>query len=198
MADFSINAHERTVTGKKVSNLRNAGNVPGTIYGPKTAPMTVQFDYRELDSTLRSAGSTNIIDVNYSGGSVRVVARDVQRDIIKGTIKHVDFFAVDENSKIRAQIPVVLTGESPIVATRKAILIAGANSIRIETLPRDLINRIEVDLSKLTAIGSTIYVKDLTVPEGILILSDGEEIVAKALQTGAQRAAEALSEDEES
>lgn len=188
MADYSINAQTRTVIGKKVSTVRTAGNVPGTIYGPKTPAISVQFDYRELETTLRTAGSTNIIDVNYDGTAIRVLARDVQRDIIKGTIKHVDFFAVDENSKIRAEIPVMLIGESPIIATRKAILIAGTSSVRIESLPRDLVNKIEIDLSALTAIGSTIYVKDLKVGAGIVILNDGEEIVAKALQTGAQRA----------
>jgi large subunit ribosomal protein L25 len=188
VADYSINADARTVIGKKVSTLRNAGNVPGTIYGPKTAPLNVQFGYKELDSTLRQAGSTNIIDVKVNGENIRVVARDVQRDVLKGNILHVDFFAVDENSKIRAEIPVLLKGESPIIATRKAILLAGTSTVRIEVFPRDLINKIEVDLAPLTAIGSTIYVKDLKVAEGITILNDGEEMVAKALQTGAQRA----------
>ncbi len=83
----------------------------------------------------------------------------------------------------------MLTGESPIISSRKAILMAGTSTIRIEVLPSDLVNRIEVDLSPLTAIGSTIYVKDLKVSDRITILNDGDEIVAKAIQTGAQRAA---------
>lgn len=188
MSEFTINAVTRTVTGKKVSTVRNAGRVPATIYGPKLAPVNVSFEYRELQLLLAKAGSTNIIEVLVEDAPVRVVARDVQRDVLKGTILHVDFFAVDENSKIRAEIPVVLTGESPIVASRKAILMAGTSSIRIEVLPRDLVNKIVVDLSSLTAIGSTIYVKDLNIAAGIVVLNDGEEMVAKALQTGAQRA----------
>jgi large subunit ribosomal protein L25 len=186
-----LNAQERAIKGKKVSSIRSQGLVPGTIYGPKTQPLTVQFLYRELDTVLRAAGSTNIIDIKLNGSTLRVLARDVQRDILKSTIQHVDFFAVDENSKIRAEVPVVLVGESPIIATRKAILMAGTSTIRIETLPRDLVNKIEVDLSPLTAIGSTIYIKDLTPPPGVTILNEGDEIVAKAVQTGAQRAAAA-------
>lgn len=189
MADFTIKASARNITGKKVNTLRNKGIVPGTIYGPKAEPLTVQFDYRELELTLKNAGSTNIVGVQVGDLNIDVLARDVQRDVLKGTIIHVDLFAVDPNSKIRAEIPVVLTGESPVIASRKAILMAGTSTIRIEVLPNDLVNRIEVDLSALTTIGSTIYVKDLKVSDKITILNDGDEIVAKAIQTGAQRAA---------
>jgi large subunit ribosomal protein L25 len=189
VADFTIKASARSTKGKKVSALRSKGIVPGTIYGPKAEPLTVQFDYRELETTLKNAGSTNIVGVELDGKNIDVLARDVQRDVLKGTIIHVDLFAVDPNSKIRAEIPVVLTGESPIISSRKAILMAGTSTIRIEVLPSDLVNRIEVDLSPLTAIGSTIYVKDLKVSDRITILNDGDEIVAKAIQTGAQRAA---------
>lgn len=189
MADFTIKASARSTKGKKVSTLRSKGIVPGTIYGPKAEPLTVQFDYRELETTLKNAGSTNIVGVELDGKNIDVLARDVQRDVLKGTIIHVDLFAVDPNSKIRAEIPVVLTGESPVISSRKAILMAGTSTIRIEVLPSDLVNRIEVDLSPLTAIGSTIYVKDLKVSDRITILNDGDEIVAKAIQTGAQRAA---------
>jgi len=189
VADFTIKASARNITGKKVNTLRNKGIVPGTIYGPKAEPLTVQFDYRELELTLKNAGSTNIVGVQVGDLNIDVLARDVQRDVLKGTIIHVDLFAVDPNSKIRAEIPVVLTGESPVIASRKAILMAGTSTIRIEVLPNDLVNRIEVDLSALTTIGSTIYVKDLKVSDKITILNDGDEIVAKAIQTGAQRAA---------
>ncbi len=189
MSNFSITAQKRTVTGKKVSNLRNQELVPATIYGPKIAPISVQFAYRELELILREAGSTNLISITVEDDKTyRVLARDVQRDIIRGNILHADFFAVDEESKIRVAIPVVLVGESPIVAARKAILVAGANTVRIECLPRDMVSKIEVDLSQLKTVGATIYIKDLPVPSGVTILNDGEEMVAKALQTGAQRA----------
>ena len=47
-----------------------------------------------------------------------VLAREVQRDVLKGNILHVDFFAVDMDTKIRADVPIVLVGESPAVAAR--------------------------------------------------------------------------------
>lgn len=189
MSGFQITAEARTITGKKVSQLRRQELVPCTIYGPATPPLSVQFGYRELQRLLASAGSTNIIEVTYGDRVMRVLAREVQRDVIRGTILHVDFFAVDENKKIRVDVPVVLVGESPIIASRKAILMSGATRLRIEVLPRDLVNKIEVNLSPLTAVGSAIYVKDLTLPAGITVLSDPDEMVARALQTGAQRSA---------
>ncbi len=189
MSEFQITAQERTVIGKKVSKLRNDAIVPATIYGPKTPPVNIQFGYREIQRLLMTAGSTNIINITVGGETHRVLARNVQRDIIRGDILHADFFAVNEDNKIRVEVPVVLVGESPIVASRKAILMNGATSIRIEVLPRDLVNKIEVDISSLIAIGSAIYVRDLVVGSGVAVLNDPDEMIARALQTGAQRSA---------
>lgn len=192
MADFSLEAKTREVIGKKVRALRREGLVPGTIYGSKTDPISVQFVYRDVEVALMKAGGTNIIDIDIAGGKkVPVLARDVQRDVIKGSILHVDFFAVDMATKIRADVPVVLINESPLVAGRKAILLTGTNTVTIETLPDKLLNSIEVDLSVLEEIGDTIYIADLKLDD-ITIINDSEEMIAKIVQPSAARAEEAL------
>lgn len=192
MADYSISAEERNVKGKKVSRLREQGLIPGSIYGPKTEPISLQFDYRDLELTLRDAGGTNLIDLNVNGDTIPALAREVQRDVIKGNILHVDFFAVDMDSTIRAEIPLNFEGESPIVQSRQGILITGPNTLTIETYPDKLMDEITINISGLQEMGDTIYVASLDLGEGVRILNDDEEMLAKIVQPSAARALERL------
>jgi len=196
VATITLEAQARTIIGKKVSVLRNQGLVPATIYGPKQAALTVSFPYRALELTLRQAGSTNLIDVQYEGRVIPVVARNVQRDVIKGTITHVDFFAVDFGSKIRVEVPLNIVNESPIVAARRAMLMTGASSVRLELLPGQLMNQLDIDISIIKNVGDAIYMKDLQLAEGVSVLNEPMEMIARAVQTGAMRAAAAAATDE--
>lgn len=188
MADFEIFAEPREVTGKKVKRLRKQGLVPITVYGNKIDAMTLQTDYRSLELALRKAGGTNIIDMNSEGKTVQVVARDVQRDVVRGDIIHADFYAIEAGTKIPAVIPIQLLGESPAVENGKGILMTGLNSLNVEILPSELIDTIDVDLSGLEEINDAIHVSDLNLSESITILDEPEEMIARVSQTSAARA----------
>ncbi len=188
MAEYKIEAQTRTIIGKKVKRLRKQGIVPISVYGPNIDPMPLQVQYRPLEVALMNAGGTNLIDINVDGKAYPVLARDVQRDVMKGTIEHVDFFAVDENTKIKVSIPVNLVGSSPAVVAREGILITGTNAIEVETLPSKIINEVVVDLSELKAVGDSISVGDLKFDEGTTVLNDPEEMLARVSQTSAARA----------
>lgn len=188
MAEVTLEAQKRTVTGKQVNQLRAQGIVPINLYGPKTAPVNLQVAYRPLEIALMKAGGNSLLELIVDGKSTTVLAREVQRNTIKRTITHVDFFAVDLESEVTADIPVHFVGVSPAVDARLGILVTGTNSITISTLPGNLIQQIEVDLSVLTEAGSSITVADLKLGEGIRILNNPEEMIASIAQTGAGRA----------
>lgn len=193
MANFEMKAEPRKVVGKKVKRLREQGLVPITVYGPNQSPLSFQVPYRELEVTLMRAGGTNLITLKADGNNYIVLAREVQRDVLKGKLLHADFFAVDEKTRIAADIPIHLVGESPVVVARQGILITGTNTVRIETLPGKLINFIEINLSELKEIGDSITVADLDLGGDIIILDDPEEMLVRVAQTSAARA-ELLSE----
>lgn len=189
MADFSLNAELRTVKGKKVNQLRREGFIPGTVYGPAIDPLKIQFPERELNTTLKSAGGTNVIDLNVDGKIIPVLAREVQRTILQNDILHVDFLAPDMTKKIRADVPVVFVGQNALIIARKGIMLTGPNTLSLEMLPSNMMNQIIVDISVMTELGDAIAVKDLDL-EGITIINDPEEMIAKIVQPSAQRAAE--------
>lgn len=186
MAEFSIDGEVRTVIGKKVNRLRRQGIVPIVVYGPKVEPVNLQVEYRELELALQKAGGTNLIEIRAGGENYNVLARDVQRDVIRGEIQHVDFLAIDANTRLNIDVPVVMLNESPAVAARKGILITGPNFLSIETRANNIINQIPVDLSLLKEVGDSIYVRDLDLGE-VNILNDPEEMLARVSQTSAAR-----------
>lgn len=191
MADYTLTGALRTVAGRQVGQIRRAGLVPGTIYGPKTTPVNVQFPYRALQVALMKAGGTHLINLTVENDrDYTVIAREVQRDIIRGDILHVDFFALDLNARLRTDVPLHFVGESPAVQAKQAILITGTNTVTVELLPSQLISVIEIDISKLVNVGDAIHVSDIKLANGIEVINDPEEMLAKLIQPSAARSEE--------
>jgi large subunit ribosomal protein L25 len=194
MADFVIEAQPRTVTGKQVNQLRNQGIIPAVVYGSKTQPVHIQIPYRPLEVTLMKAGGTHLIDIQVDGKTHTVITREVQRHVIKGSILHVDFVAIDLNEPITADVYIRFTGESSAVNASLGMLLTGASSLTVETLPANLPDHIEVDLSGLANLGDAIHVRDLNLGEGITIHNDPDELIVRVVQPASARAEEAEEE----
>jgi len=197
MAEFELAAEVRTVRGKKNRRLRQQGYVPGIVYGPANDPISVQFPYRAIEVTLMNAGGTNLIDIVVEGKTYPSLAREVQRDVVRGDILHVDFLAVDESQRIRVEVPVVMEGGSPVIAAREGILITGRSSLTLEVFPSDIRNHIVIDLSKLTELGAEVLVRDLEFGENVTVHNDPNEMIAKIVQPAAARADEDLAQFED-
>ena len=192
MAEFQLAADVRQQRGKKNRQLRRSGLVPGIVYGPSIDPIGVQFPYRAIEVTLMNAGGTNLIDIEVNGKRYPSLAREVQRDVVRGDILHVDFLAVDQSQRISVEVPIVMEGQSPVVAAREGILITGRSSLTLEVFPSDIRDRIVIDLSDLTELGSEVLVRDLTFGENVTVHNDPNEMLAKIVQPAAARAEEEL------
>lgn len=188
MAEYKLAGEVRTAKGKKNRILRKNGFVPGVVYGPSDDPVTVKFGYRDVEVTLMRAGGTNLIDIEVDGKTYPSLAREVQRDVVRGDILHVDFLAVDPDQKIRVDVPVIMEGRSPIVASREGILITGPSTLTLEVYPQDIRDRIVVDLTPLDTMGAEILVRDLKFKEGVTVVNEPTEMIAKIVQPAAQRA----------
>lgn len=194
--NYSLEAQARSVTGKKVSRLRHDGMVPAVIYGASKASTPIQIPEKALTLTLLKAGGTHLIDISVDGSLQTVIAREVQRDILRGNILHVDFLAVDADKTIETEVPVHFLNESPAVETKLGIIVAGTNTVRVEALPRYLIDVIEVDLSKLTRVGDAIFVRDLVLNENVRAVSDPDELIVRVAATAAAISDEAAEGEE--
>ena len=181
-------AERRTVLGKQVGQLRRQKWVPGIMYGHDFDPVPLQFNTRELRQVLSQVGSSQIISIRVKGQEQPEMAlvRDVQRDPIRGSLLHVDFYHVKMTERIRAEIPLEIVGKSPVVELKEGILLQALSAVEVECLPGNLVDAIEVDLSDLTEVDHALYVRDLAVPAGLEVLTDLNEMIVRVVPLEAE------------
>lgn len=191
-------AERRTIQGKQVKQLRNQGQVPGVIYGHDFESVALQFDARNLRDILSQVGGSQLISIKIKGENQPEMAlvREVQRDPIRRTLLHVDFYRVQMTERLTAEIPLEIIGQSPIIEAREGILLQGLSTIEVECLPGDLVDAIEVDLSDLTEVDQGVYVRDLAIPAGIDLLTDPDEMIVRVVPLEEEEIIEEVIEEE--
>ena len=181
MEQLELAAEKRVVKGKQVKQLRNADVIPGVVYGHEIGSIAIQIPEKQLRMVLTVAGTNRLISLNIQGEKEPnlVLAREVQRDVLRGTFLHVDFQAVVMTEKIGTSVRLNFINQSPAVVDGSGMLLSNLDTIDVECLPTDLISAIDVDLSPLVAVDDIIYVKDLIVPSTITVLSNPDEMVVR-------------------
>ena len=175
---IDLSAQPRTVTGKKVSQLRRSGIIPAVVYGHHRAATNIQVDERALHHTLMRAGMNRLINIQLGAEGVTALVRDIQREPISQRVVHVDFLAVAMDEPITANVPIHLEGVAPAL-DQGGMLLQSLAEIEIRALPADLIAAVTVDVRVLKDFDAAIHVRDLPVPERVEVLTDGDELVAK-------------------
>lgn len=197
MEEVVIKANKREVIGKKVNSLRREGKLPAIVYGHNIEAIPITLDMREAYRSLERLSPSALVIVEIDGEQHYTLIRDRQRNPVKGSIIHIDFQAVSLTEKVRADVSITLVGEAPAVENFLGILVPSLEQLSIECLPKDLPNRIEVDVSALEQIGDSILVSDLTIPEGIEVLSDPDDVVAVVIAQAEEEEEEEEIEEEE-
>src|SRR5438477_8180132 len=172
----------REITGKKVAQLRRRGMIPGNIFGHNLPSVSVQLPVLELQRTLKASTVNEVIDVMVSGERAArpMIINHIQRHPLSRAILHADFYQVSLREKMRADVPLVLTGTSEAVATYNGVLIQPIETLHIEALPLDIPAHLEVDVTPLTQLEMALHVRDIQVPANVTVLTDPDVVVAKA------------------
>lgn len=174
----TIAAEPRTVTGKKVKQIRRQGFVPGVIYG-QSEPVNIQMEEIQLNRALRVTGMTQLATVDVEGKEYTVLAREIQQHVTRRNVLHIDFMEVDMMATIKSEAELVLIGESPALELEEGMIAQAMFSVDIECLPDALISTIEVDVSSILTPGDRVQIADLNVPEGVTLLADEDSTVAR-------------------
>jgi len=174
-----IEATKRVLTGRQVSQVRRAGFIPAVVYGPGIEPVTIQVSEGKFLKTYRNAGESTLVDLSIDGGkSAKVLIQEVQHDPVKNNVIHVDFRQVRMDEELETDIQLVFIGESLAVKALGGSLVKNMDAVLVRCLPGALISHIEVDLGKLATFEESIQVKDIVVPDGIKIVTDGNQSIA--------------------
>ncbi len=181
MDALPLEAELRPITGKQVITLRRRGITPIHLYGKGVSSLALQADSPTLQRLVVRAGRNVPISVSVRGTRETHLAfiREIQRHPVTEAILHVDFYQVSLAEKMRAEVPLYLTGEAPAVRTLSGTLFQALHAIEVECLPLDLPQFIEINVSGLTDFEQAIYVSSIKLSDAVTLLTDPEEMIAR-------------------
>jgi len=175
-----LEVQERERSGTRDSRrLRKSGLIPGVLYGRGHKPHPICVSERELRRVLTgSAGLHAILDVVLEGQKTThsSILKDYQVDPIRGKIDHFDLQEVRLDQTIQTSVVVELVGES-VGAKAGGVLSQVAREIRVEALPLEVPERLELDVTSME-IGDSLRLSDLSVPDSVTLLDDPETVLA--------------------
>jgi large subunit ribosomal protein L25 len=159
------------------SQLRKTKLVPAVYYGKGVKNTPLQVEYQPLRQLFLKAGYSTLVDLNIAGKSSKVLIHEVKLHPLKGTIEHVDFLHVNLKEEITTEVPIEITGVSPAVKDFGGVLNTVKPEVEIKCLPSDIPHSISVDISSLTELSSAFYIKDLSLPKGVKVLNDPDDVI---------------------
>jgi large subunit ribosomal protein L25 len=177
-----VSARVRKNKGKgAVRKLRKDNVIPAIFYGPQTEPVMLAVDYPELESLIKQGRAENVIldlqmQTDYGTENRKAILKDVLIDPVKDTVLHVDFYEISMDREITVDIPIRLTN-TPVGVTDGGVLQQIRRQLTISCLPDKMIDALEMDVSGL-AIGDSLHVEDIELPEGINSLDEGHLTIA--------------------
>jgi len=178
----SLVAHARTVTGKAVRHLRADGFLPAVVYGHGVPSESVQIETRAFDDLARQTSRNTLVDLAVDGAKPRrVLIYDVQRHPVTRRPLHLDLFVVRMTEELTVDVPLQFNGTASAVDKLGGTLFHAIDAIRVRALPDHLPGSIEVDVHGLATFDDAIHVRDLPLPEGVTLVSDVDDVVAKVL-----------------
>jgi large subunit ribosomal protein L25 len=194
--EVKLKGEKRDGAGKGVARkVRATGKVPAILYGGGIDPLTLTVESGELWHALHTdAGSNVLIDLAVDGQNYLTMPREVQRDIVRGSILHVDFLRIRKDVAIQVDVPVHLTGESTGVK-QGGVVEHHLWELRVECLPTEVPESIVADISKLD-IGDALYLRDLRIPGNVTVLTPEDEIIVSVVPPPVLKLEEEVPEEE--
>jgi large subunit ribosomal protein L25 len=175
-----LEVQERERRGTRESRrLRRDGMIPGVLYGRGHKPHPISVPERELRRVLTgSAGLHAILDIVLAGQKTThaSILKDYQVDPLRGKIEHFDLQEVRLDQTIQTSVVIELVGES-VGAKAGGVLSQVSREIRVEALPLEVPERIELDVSAME-IGDALRLSDLPPRDGVTYLDDPETVLA--------------------
>ncbi|BAS29406.1 50S ribosomal protein L25 [Limnochorda pilosa] len=197
MAVFTLTAVPRD-PGKGASRrLRAAGQVPAVLYGPGIESEALAVDQQLLAKVYEKAGSAHLVEVEIQGRPDRhtVLIKDLSRHPVRGSFEHADLYRVPMDRPVVSRVPVRFEGRDRR-PNDGGIISEIVHAVEVKSLPQRIPEAVLADLSGLT-LGQSLHVRDLQVPEGVVILDSPDEVVVSVLEPSKPAAEAAEAEAEE-
>jgi large subunit ribosomal protein L25 len=180
MNTVSLAAQIRTAFGKnQVKQLKNSGLIPAIVYGNASEPVAISVNPIELQKLFSKSefGKNTLISLELPDTKLTVIPHAFDRDVFTQQFTHADFKLVSDTVPVVIETPLVFKGIAP--GTKMGgLLEKKVFKAKISCLPQDVPANIVVDISNM-GIGSSIFLKDLTPPNGVSYVTSGNTLIAR-------------------
>ncbi len=172
-------SHRDNLNGSSLRKLRSSGSIPGVVYGKDFPSKAISVDEGDFLKTLKATGKNGIVFLATEEGTYEVITLDVQRDALKGELRHIDFYKVDMKSKIDTHVSTRLVGDA-LGVKDGGIIQQTLYEVSVRSLPADIPEAIELDISHLK-IGDSLQVRDIPKSDKYEINNEPEEGIMSIL-----------------
>lgn len=171
MDNILLSAHVRD-HNVKANVLRRQGLIPAVYYGAGQKTVSLTVPYKDFSKVYEKAGESTLIDLDFGGKTAKVLVQSIQFEPVVDSYEHIDFIHVDMKKEVTTHVPLKFTGEAPAVKDLAGVLTISKHEVEVKCLPDRLPHSLSVDVSGLVDFHTSIYVKDILLPEGVMILDD--------------------------
>ena len=192
---LEVTTRDSNLSAKK---LRDSKMVPCVYYGKGEKNLSLQAEYQPLRQVYLKAGQSSLVELVIDGKTKKkVLIQDVQIHPISMKIEHVDFMHVNLKEEITAHVPIVVVGVSPAVKDFGGVMNIVKDTVEVKCLPTDIPHELEVDISSIVDVASSINVKDLQLPNGVVVLDNPDDVVVIVNPPRVEEKAGSVSEESE-
>ncbi len=195
MSEIVLEAEVREATGKAAKRVRAQGKIPGVYYAHGEENIPLQVPKLSLDPLIYTS-ETHVIELRLKDGTKKAILRDVQFDPVTDRPIHFDLQGLREDEAVTIEVPVVLTGGTPIGVREGGLLQHIMHKVKLSCLPKDIPGKIEVNVSQL-GINRAIHVRELNVPNVTILEAPEDSVVAVVPPTVQKEAAPAAEAEAE-
>ncbi|MBI3312435.1 MAG: 50S ribosomal protein L25 [Candidatus Omnitrophica bacterium] len=205
-----LTASVRPSVGKgPASAVRREGMVPAVVYKEGESALSIQVPQRDLLRALHTKAGENVLITLQFGddsksalkghkeltaGEGVVLIKELQHHPVSRQVIHIDFHQISLTKKITISVPLAFKGESLGVKQQGGVLEHLRWELEVECLPTEIPSEIPVDISGLEK-GKSIAVRDITIPEGVRVITDADQPLVACVEPKAEELPTAPTEE---
>lgn len=186
-----LQAEPRTVLGKAVKGLRRQGITPLHLYGAGQPSDSLQASTADLRRVLLRVGTSQPVFVHVGSDRQLAFVQDIQFHPVRREVLHVDLLRVNVAETVQVEVPVFLEGEAPAARMLGGNLLQTLSTVLVECLPLEVPQSLSADVTGIDDFEKAVRVADLTIPDGVTVITPLDQVVVHA------QAPVAPAEDEE-
>ncbi len=169
---------EATQRNGSAEAIREQDMIPAVYYGAGNDAVSIAVPAKAFAKVLKEAGETTPVTLTIGGEKISTIIHDMQHNHRTGDVTHVDFLIIDMKQELEVSVPLEFVGTAEAEKAGLGTITKAMHEVQVSALPANLPHSFEIDVTNLATLEDQIHVKDIKLPKGVTMITDGEEVVA--------------------